>query len=290
MNEILNILQQKKFYTQCIDGAEGMLLLPDKSIKLLYGSPPYPNAERNYGVWSSEEYLEKITPFINTAKQKLRDDGFIVINVKANRDKHKGNKNTTRSLVIERLAIMMEEVWNLSCVDIEIWVKDNPVSTGLRVACQDAYEQNLWFSKSPSWKINLDAIRRPYSESTLKIYENSEYKPRTNGLTYVRKTKKITANPLGALPINVIRGAVSSKKENHQAVQPGYIPEKYIKATTDIDDLVVDPWMGTGTTGVEALKLGRKFVGFDIFEEYVLKANETLDKVVNISNDEEKSR
>jgi len=43
-------------------------------------------------------------------------------------------------------------------------------------------------------------------------------------------------------------------------MQPGYIPEKYIKATTEIEDLVVDPWMGTGTTGVEALKLGRKLL------------------------------
>lgn len=290
MNEINEILQQKKFYTKCIHGADGMLLLPDNSIKLVYGSPPYPNAERNYGVWSSDEYLEKITPFINASKLKLKDDGFIVINVKANREKHKGNKNTTRSLVIEKLAIMMEEIWHLSCVDIEIWVKENPVSTGLRVACQDAYEQNLWFSKSPSWKINLDEIRRPYSEATLKIYENSEYKPRNNGLTYVRKTKKISANPLGALPINVVRGAVSSKRGNHQAVQPGYLPEKYIKATTNVDDLVVDPWMGTGTTGIEAIKLGRKFIGFDIFEDYVNKANETLDKVVRLSNGEEKPR
>ena len=126
LNDIGNILRQKEFYTECIDGADGMIQLPDKSIKLIYGSPPYPNAERNYGVWSSEEYIEKISPFISIGKQKLRDDGFIVINVKANRDRHRSNKNTTRSLVVERLAIMMEDIWNLHCVDIEIWVKDNP--------------------------------------------------------------------------------------------------------------------------------------------------------------------
>jgi len=46
----------------------------------------------------------------------------------------------------------MEDIWNLYCVDIEIWVKDNPVSTGLRVACQDAYEPELTgFSKNPKW-------------------------------------------------------------------------------------------------------------------------------------------
>ncbi len=278
-------LNKKQYFTKCIDGANGMLLLPEKSIKLIYGSPPYPNAERNYGIWYSDNYIEKMTPFLDAAKQKLRDDGFIVINVKANRDRHKGNKNTTRSLVIERLAVMMEEVWQLSCVDIEIWVKNNPVSTGLRVACQDGYEQNLWFSKSPTWTINLDAIRRPYSNATLKIYDKSEYKPRTNGLTYIRKQKKIKANPAGALPLNIIYGSVSSNKEDHQAVQPGYLPEKYIKATTQEGDIVLDPWMGTGTTGVESLKLGRKFIGFDIFEEYLDQANKKLNKIINACND-----
>jgi len=247
---------------------------------LIYGSPPYTNAVRNYGIWKSEEYIEKMTPFIDAAKLKLRDDGFIVINVKACREKHKGNMNTTRSLVIEKLAIMMEEHWGLHCVDIEIWVKENPVPTGLRVACQDAYEQNLWFAKSNPWKINLDAIRRPYPESTLKIYENCEYKPRKNGLPYITKRKRISPHPLGALPQNVIKGAVSSKQENHQAVQPGYLSQKYILATTDKDDIVVDPWMGTGTTGVEALKLGRLFIGFDIMKEYVLTAEERLSEVL----------
>ncbi|MGZ7444259.1 DNA-methyltransferase [Paenibacillus sp. TH7-28] len=273
---MLENIQNKRYVVRCLDGAQGMLLLPDSSIKLVYGSPPYPNAERNYGVWKSKDYIEKISPFIVSAKQKLRDDGFIVINVKANRDRHKGDHCTTRSLVIEKLAIMMEEEWGLSCVDIEIWVKDNPVSTGLRVACQDTYEQNLWFSKSPAWTINLDAIRRPYSETTLTKYENNEYKPRANGLSYVRKNKRIEANPLGALPVNVIRGAVSAKKGEHQAIQPSYLPNKYIKATTQVNDLVVDPWMGTGTTGIEALRLGRTFIGFDIFKEYVEKAESTL--------------
>jgi DNA modification methylase len=119
----------------------------------------------------------------------------------------------------------------------------------------------------------LDQIRRPYSENTLRIYENSEFKPRSNGLTYVRKVKKISPNPLGALPVNVIRGPVSSKQGIHQAVQPSYLPNKYILATTQVGDIVVDPWMGSGTTGLEALKLGRKFIGFDLEQNYVSIAN-----------------
>lgn len=267
------------FEIRHIDGSEGLMALPDKSVKLIYGSPPYPNADRNYGNWSSAEYIDKITPFIDAAKLKLRDDGFLVINIKANREHATSSVNSRRSLVVERLAVLLEEKWGFYCVDIEIWIKDNPVPTGLRVACQDAYEQNLWFSVSPKWKINLDAIRRPYDAESLKAYANNEYKPRHNGLSYVRKAKKIVPNPKGALPLNILKGAVSSKQGDHQAMQPGYLPEKYILASTAKGDIVVDPWVGSGTTGYEAIRLGRKFYGFDINKEYVAYSISSLTKL-----------
>lgn len=267
------------YFVKCTDGASGMLELPDNSIKLVYGSPPYPNAERDYGVWKTSEYIEKISPFIDAAKLKLRDDGFLVINVKANREKASSTFSSKRSLIIEKLAIMLEEHWGLHCVDIEIWVKENPAPTGLRVACQDSYEQNLWFSVAPKWTINLDAIRRPYESHSVKTYEEYEYKPRSNGNTYVRKSKMILPNPLGALPRNVISGGVSARVGNHQATQPLYLAEKYIQATTEAGDLVVDPWLGSGTTGYVALQLGRSFAGFDVVDSYVTEAQKWLHEV-----------
>lgn len=290
---MFELLQSSDYAVACCDGAEGMLRLPDKSIKLIYGSPPYPNAERDYGVWKSSEYIDKMTPFLNAAVLKLRDDGFIVINVKANREKSTSKASSKRSLVVEKLAILMEEEWGLSCVDIEIWVKENPVPTGLRVACQDAYEQNLWFSKSPKWTINLDAIRRPYESHSIKTYEEYEYKPRSNGLTYVRKNKRIKPHPIGALPRNVISGGVSAKIGEHQATQPIYLPDKYIKATTEEGDLVVDPWMGSGTTGFAALSLKRKFIGFDIVESYVKTAENCFKEFIQgmvIGNEQKSSQ
>ena len=265
-------LTESNYVVACCDGASGMLRLPDKSIKLVYGSPPYPNAERDYGTWKSSEYIDRISPFISASVMKLRDDGFIVINVKANREKATSKIASKRSLVIEKLAILLEEQWGLHCVDIEIWVKENPVPTGLRVACQDAYEQNLWFSKSPKWTIDLDSIRRPYESHSVKTYGEYEYKPRSNGLTYVRKNKKIQPHPIGALPKNIISGGVSARIGSHQATQPHYLPEKYIKALTREGDLVVDPWMGSGTTGYAALLLKRRFIGFDVVESYVTES------------------
>lgn len=78
-------IQNADFFIQCIDGSQGMLQLPEKTVKLVYGSPPYPNAKRNYGIWSSTEYIDRIAPFIDGAIHCLRPDGFLIINVKANR-------------------------------------------------------------------------------------------------------------------------------------------------------------------------------------------------------------
>lgn len=282
---MIEIINRDSFAVACMDGAQGMFALPDKSIKLIYGSPPYPNADRDYGVWRSSEYIEKMRPFLDASVQKLTDDGFLVINVKANREKATSKYASKRSLVVEKLAIMMEEDWGLHCVDIEIWVKENPAPTGLRVACQDAYEQNLWFSVSPKWTINIDAIRRPYESHSVKTYEEYEYKPRANGNTYVRKAKKIQPNPMGALPKNIITGPVSARIGNHQATQPFYLPEKYIKATTVKGDLVVDPWLGSGTTGYVAVSLGRRFAGFDMVESYVDEARTWISQAAREVNE-----
>lgn len=264
-----DFLNNQRYQIECKDGAAGMLELPAKSVKLVYGSPPYPNAERNYGVWKSTEYIDKISPFIDGACHVLRDDGFLVLNVKANREKRTSSTSPRRSLIIERLAIMLEDQWHLSCVDIEVWVKGNPVPTGLRSACQDAYEQILWFSKAPRWEINIDAIRTPYAEHSLEVYKDYEYKTRENGLPYVRKNKNIIPNPLGALPKNVIVCGVGQNKSMHQAVQPKALPEKYIKACSVEGDIILDPWLGSGTTAEAALSLNRRFVGFDIFQDYI---------------------
>lgn len=268
-----------KYQLTCCDGADGLMSLEAGSVKLVYGSPPYPNAKRNYGVWPETEYIEKITPFIDAAVHALSDDGFLVINVKANRTQQTARTSSKRSLVVEKLAIELEERWQLSCVDIEIWAKGNPPPTGLRVACQDAYEQILWFSKSPKWTINIDAIRKPYAKHSLEMYGEYEYKTRENGLSYVRKNKTIEPNELGALPVNVISCGVCLNKSMHQAVQPITIPEKYIKACTSPGDLVVDPWLGSGTTGEAALRLGRCFAGFDIFQEYIELSSERFKNI-----------
>lgn len=259
------------------DGAAGLQSLPQGTVKLVYGSPPYPNAVRDYGVWPSDMFVNFMAPFIDGAISALSADGFLVLSLKACRDAAHGKYScSTRSLVVEHLACLLVDRWGFNCVDIEIWVKQNPVPTGLRCAALDAYEQILWFSKASRWEVHLDRIRRPYALSSLKTYQTATYKPRTNGLTYVRHDKTIAPNDRGAMAKNVLVGPVASGRSGHQARQPGYLAQRYILACTNEHDVVVDPWAGSGTTGIEALLQGRRFVGFETSRESALGARDRL--------------
>ena len=74
----------------------------------------------------------------------------------------------------------------------------------------------------------------------------------------------------------------SEKKEGkHPTQKPEYLLERIIIASTKEDALILDPFCGSGTTGVEAKRLGRKFIGIDICEEYLELTKRRLEKVAN---------
>jgi len=87
-------------------------------------------------------------------------------------------------------------------------------------------------------------------------------------------------NPLGALPTTLVNISSESKKiaENHVAVYPVELVNYFIKGSTLEGDLVLDPFMGTGTTGVSAKKLGRNFIGFEKQLEYIEIANSRIEQ------------
>ena len=107
--QIYQNLDDKNFSIITGDAINKIKLLKDNSVKLMYGSPPYPNAKRNYRMWKNDDYIKEIDPFIRNVIPKLTDDGFIVINAKANRKSSTKDTSSERSLVIEELMIFYEK-------------------------------------------------------------------------------------------------------------------------------------------------------------------------------------
>ena len=74
----------------------------------------------------------------------------------------------------------------------------------------------------------------------------------------------------------------SEKTEGkHPTQKPEYLLERIILASTEEGQFILDPFCGSGTTGVEAIRLGRKFIGIEVSEEYLQISKKRLEKVAN---------
>ena len=72
----------------------------------------------------------------------------------------------------------------------------------------------------------------------------------------------------------------SEKKEGkHPTQKPEYLLERIVLASTEVGQVILDPFCGSGTTGVEAMRLGRKFIGIEVNEEYMEISKRRLEKV-----------
>lgn len=67
----------------------------------------------------------------------------------------------------------------------------------------------------------------------------------------------------------------------HPTQKPEYLLERIILASTEKGQVILDPFCGSGTTGVEAVKYGRKFIGIDVSEKYMEISKKRLEKVLN---------
>lgn len=84
---------------------------------------------------------------------------------------------------------------------------------------------------------------------------------------------------------DVWTGALTKPSEKtegkHPTQKPEYLLERIILASTEPEYVVLDPFCGSGTTGVEAVRFGRKFIGIDVSEEYLDISKKRLEKVAN---------
>lgn len=148
-------------------------------------------------------------------------------------------------------------------------------------------ETILFFTKSKKHTFNYDDVRVPY-ESTERIKHAAEKGILKNG-------KRWFPNPDGRLCGEVwhfssqrhkqkINGKV--QKLEHITPKPHDLLERIIKASSNEGDLVLDCFMGSGSTAIVAKKLGRDFIGCDEESKYVDLANTTLDLIVKGSSND----
>ena len=128
-----------------------------------------------------------------------------------------------------------------------------------------------------------DEIRVPYSPETAKRWGSGQkYGGQKSGVKgpagqAFQKDSTFKLNPKGTLQRDVLRHSTSQSRDMHYATFPASLIETFVRAGSQPGDIILDPFCGSGTTGVVAIENGRRFVGSDIMQDYVDSALARLD-------------
>lgn len=270
----------------CGDCLELLKTIPEGSVDLIMTSPPYADQIKDYG-----DIVKKIKPneyidwFIPRAKEMfrvLKNTGSFVLNIS---DKLDGS---FQNIYVFKLVVALCEEVGFNLVRDYIWYNPatppNVFSRGNMGRTKKSHEYCFWFSKGTSWTFNMDPIRKPYSESMKDIIDGKEVTRggRNNNTRPSRHNFDLSHpwdNKGGSDPGSVI--TVSNTASNgvlqklckelnikHPARFPEKLAEFFILSGSMPGDLVLDPFAGSGTTGVVAKKNGREYLCIDVNPQY----------------------
>jgi DNA modification methylase len=233
---------------------------------------------------SSQEALSKLQPY------KLGK----IAPMKANANKANQLIPKSLSLIPHRFAIGCSDRGWIVRNDI-IWAKPNSLPESTKDRFSKKHEHIFLMTKQRDYYFDLDAVRDAHKTSSLnrvkyKVTAYSKDKENSKA-TYEKgnaiKHTKIKMNPLGKNPGDVTDFWVISNKgtkDNHFATFNTSLISKPILSGCPKGGIVLDPFCGTGTTGVEAIRLSRKFIGIDAKKEYVKIAKKNIEQIPSAEN------
>ena len=276
--------------------------IEEKSVQAIVTSPPYWGL-RDYKADGQlgeelvpEEFVKTLTTLFNKSKRVLRDDGTLWLNIGDTYFGAKGghwdggnsitNDATGSNYRMQRKAppkhhriktrdlcgipwmlafSMQKDGWYLR-QDI-IWHKPNPMPEAVKNRCVKSHEYIFLFSLKPQYYFDYKAIQEPaaYAGDNRALRQDVRRdEPMANAIAANSQPTQEFRNKRSVWSINTAQSG-----EAHFAVFPEKIPELCIKAGTKEGDIVLDPFMGSGTTASVAQRLGRKWIGIELNEEYV---------------------
>jgi site-specific DNA-methyltransferase (adenine-specific) len=231
-----------------LGSAEQMAELPDNCVHLMVTSPPY-NVTKTYDDnLSLQEYLDLLRRVFAATYRVLAHGGRACVNV----------ANLGRKPYIplsDHISHMMVEIGFLMRGEI-IWAKG--AGAGVSMA---------W----GSWQSAANPVLRDTHEYILVFCKGTFSRPKRDKQSTITReqfmewTKSVwTMNP------------ESARRVGHPAPFPVELPARLIELYTFAGDVVLDPFMGSGTTALAALQAGRRYTGYDTSPEYVELAQQRI--------------
>ena len=247
-NELLNTI---------IEGScENMKDIPNNSLHLMITSPPY-NVSKEYdNDLSLNEYLDLLKNCFTETYRVLVNGGRACINIaNVGRKPYIPLSDYVSKIMIEIGFNMRGEIiWNKSA-GAGISTAWGSFQSASNPILRDVHEYILIFSKG-NYKRERDKNEKEFRYDNISKEE------------FIEWTKSIwTMNP------------ESAKRIGHPAPFPEELPNRLIKLFSFTNDIVIDPFMGSGTTAIAAIKNSRNFVGYEINEEYINLANNRIENL-----------
>jgi len=238
-------------------------MLDDDSVDLVVTSPPYAERRKKaYGGIPADKYVEWFLPISAELRRVLKPTGSFVLNIKES-----VSDGERQIYVYELVLALRQQRWLF--VDEMIWQKTNPFPTGNKNRLKDGFERCYHFAKTKKFKFFPDVVR---TKSTSKWAGDNERRKnkgahRTTNGSGMNMSRRITGDLVR--PSNVVTMPSSSINIKHPAVFPVELPEFFVKLMTEKGDVVLDPFMGSGSTAIAARGLSRRYVGLELSEEYL---------------------
>lgn len=250
---------------------------PTNSIDFIITSPPYSDSRKNtYGGIHPAKYVDWFLPKSKVFFNILKNDGTFILNIKER--VFSGERHT---YVIELILEMRKQGWLWT--EEFIWYKKNCHPGKWPNRFRDSWERCLQFNKNKKFNMYQDKVMVPVGEWAKKRLKKLSKADKTRDNSKVNSGfGKNVSNWVGrekVYPTNVLHLSTECSNKNHSAVFPQSLPEWFIKLFTKKGDIVLDPFVGSGTTALVAKKLGRKYIGIDIKIDYCNMAKQrVLDK------------
>ena len=267
------------------DSRELLEQLPDESVNLAITSPPFALLrKKEYGNRPQAEYINWLMTFAEIVFRKLRDDGSFVLDLGGAYERG----SPARSLYNFRVPIRLVDELGFVLAEDFYWFNSSKLPSPIewvnkrKLRAKDSVNTVWWFGKTAWAKANVSKVLTEYSPRMKKLLEDPDafYEPakRPSGHDIGKGFGK---NNGGAIPSNLLQ--IPNTESNgqytaackavgvrrHPARFPAKLPEFFIRFLTDPEDLVIDFFAGSNTTGMVAEAESRRWLAFEERADYV---------------------
>lgn len=252
---------------------------------MIFTSPPFPlNRAKKYGNLNGDEYKKWLCDVVKSMLPLLTKDGSIVIEI--------GNawnygEPTFSTLPMETLLSIKNECGLSLCQE---FIYYNPARLPSpiqyvnidRTRVKDSFTRVWWFSRSATPKANNRNVLKQYSKQMKKLLETGQYNAGERPSEHSISETSFNNDNGGAIPSNVIIASNTNSKDPyllrckekgmkiHPARMPFEVPRFFINLLTDEDDIVMDCFAGSNTTGYCAEEAKRRWISVEADKDYYM--------------------